>query len=161
MKKLLPFLFLFLTSCSATVPELEQQKKDLQASIKSAKEVLTTLKSQTQEIQNRVTEANKLQQEASDLLKLARAEKQGKAKYIVTLEGRQEHFSLSLKQHLADESNTWVIDIPVDREYYDQLKEGQRLEDSFREGSFFLKGSLGSNVLTVKKKRIEVAEKLQ
>lgn len=76
------------------------------------------------------------------------------AKYIVTLNIKQSHFTLDLGQHLKDEMNDISIQIPVDKEYFDSINVGDTIADNFRMGSLIFKGSFGNWKVTVQAKEI-------
>ena len=78
----------------------------------------------------------------------------GNAKYVITLNIRQTHFTLDIGQHLKDSMNDISIQIPVDKEYFDSVKVGDIIDDSFRMGSFIFKGSWGNWKITVEDKDI-------
>ena len=76
------------------------------------------------------------------------------AKYIVTFNIKQNHFTLDLGQHLKDEFNDISIQIPVDKEYFDSVNVGDTIADDFRMGSLIFKGSFGNWKVTVQAKEI-------
>lgn len=76
-------------------------------------------------------------------------------RYILTLSLKQSHFSLSITTHIKDSMNEVEFQIPVDKQYYDSLKEGDLITDQFRTGSLLLSGSFGSWKVSVKKKEIK------
>ena len=78
----------------------------------------------------------------------------GLAKYVITFNIKQSHFSLDLGEHLKDAMNDISIEIPVDKEYYDTVEVGDVIDDSFRMGSFIWKGSFGNWKVTVESKDI-------
>lgn len=78
----------------------------------------------------------------------------GTAKYVLTINIRQRHFTLDLNEHFKDAMNDISIQIPVDKEYYDSVDIGDTIDDSFRMGSFIFKGSFGSWDITVEDKQI-------
>lgn len=79
----------------------------------------------------------------------------GTAKYIVTLNIKQSHFTLDLSEHLKDSMNDISIQLPVDKEFYDSVNVGDTINDSFRMGSLIFKGSFGSWKVTVEKKEVK------
>lgn len=79
----------------------------------------------------------------------------GTAKYIVTFNIKQSHFTLDFTQHIKDEMNDISIQIPVDKEYYDSVEVGDTIADDFRMGSFIFKGSFGNWDITVEDKCIQ------
>ena len=78
----------------------------------------------------------------------------GLAKYVITFNIKQTHFTLDLGEHLKDTMNDISIEIPVDKEYYDNVEVGDVIDDSFRMGSFIWKGSFGNWKITVESKDI-------
>lgn len=74
--------------------------------------------------------------------------------YIVTINIKQSHFTLDIGQHIKDGMNDIDIDIPVSKLFYDSIEVGDVLDDSFRMGSFIMKGSFGSWDITIKDKNI-------
>lgn len=76
------------------------------------------------------------------------------AKYVLTLNIKQVHYTLDITEHLKDSANNLSIQIPVDKEYYDSVEIGDTIDDSFRMGSFVFKGSFGSWDITVEDKEI-------
>ena len=78
----------------------------------------------------------------------------GFAKYVITFNIKQTHFTLDIEEHLKDTMNDISIEIPVDKEYYDSVEVGDVIDDSFRMGSFIWKGSFGNWKVTVESKDI-------
>ena len=78
----------------------------------------------------------------------------GLAKYVITFNIKQTHFTLDIGEHLKDSMNDISIEIPVDKEYYDSVEVGDTIDDSFRVGSFIWKGSFGNWKVTVESKDI-------
>ena len=76
------------------------------------------------------------------------------AKYVITFNIKQTHFTLDIGEHLKDAMNAISIEIPVDKEYYDSVEVGDTIDDSFRVGSFIWKGSFGNWKVTVESKDI-------
>jgi outer membrane murein-binding lipoprotein Lpp len=102
------------------------------------------------EISNLETKRNALLNEVTDI-KI----ENGTAKYIITFNIKQSHFTLDIGQHLKDEMNDISIQIPVDKEYYDNVKVGDTIADNFRIGSLIFKGSFGNWDITVEDKCIQ------
>ena len=78
----------------------------------------------------------------------------GLAKYVIAFNIKQTHFTLDIGEHLKDSMNDISIEIPVDKEYYDNVEVGDVIDDSFRMGSFIWKGSFGNWKVTVESKDI-------
>lgn len=110
-----------------------------------------------QKITELKTQINELEIEKKNLEENVSSIKvdKGVAKYVVTLEIKQTHYTLDLEQHLKDEMNEITIQIPVDKEYYDSVSVGTVIDDSFRMGSMIMKGSFGKWKVTVKDKSIQ------
>lgn len=79
----------------------------------------------------------------------------GTAKYVITFNIKQSHFTLDLSEHMKDAMNDISIQIPVDKEYYDSVEVGDTIADDFRMGSLVMKGSFGSWDITVEDKEIQ------
>ena len=79
----------------------------------------------------------------------------GTAKYVITFNIKQSHFTLDLSEHMKDTMNDISIQIPVDKEYYDSVEVGDTIADDFRMGSLVMKGSFGSWDITVEDKEIQ------
>ena len=78
----------------------------------------------------------------------------GLAKYVITFNIKQTHFTSDIGEYLKDAMNDISIEIPVDKEYYDSVEVGDTIDDSFRVGSFIWKGSFGNWKVTVESKDI-------
>lgn len=75
--------------------------------------------------------------------------------YIVEFEIKQSHFSLDISEHLKDNMNKLTFEVPVDKDYYNKVYIGQEINDSFRVGSFVMKGSIGKWKIIVRNKYIK------
>lgn len=124
----------------------------------------TKEESLNEEIVRLETRAAELRMEISDLLleknvianEVANIKiENGTAKYIVTFNIKQSHFTLDLSQHLKDEMNDISIQILVDKEYYDSVEVGDVIADNFRVGSLIMCGSFGNWDVTVEDKCIQ------
>lgn len=72
--------------------------------------------------------------------------------YIIKFEIKQVHYSLNLKDHAKDAMNKFTLEIPVDKEYYDNVQIGQEVSNGFRMGSLMLYSSAGKWKVVVKNK---------
>ena len=61
---------------------------------------------------------------------------------------------MDITKHIKDAMNAIEIEIPVDKEYYDNVDVGDTINNDFRVGSMVMKGSFGSWDVTVKGKDI-------
>lgn len=132
------FVVGYLTGCSkedalsAEIIELENRASELEQEVSVLEEQKTALLSEIKDIKV----------------------ENGVAKYIVTFNIRQSHFTLDISQHMKDAMNDISIQIPVDKEYFDSVEVGDTIADDFRVGSFIFKGSLGNWDVTVEAKEI-------
>ncbi|MDI9859740.1 hypothetical protein [Flectobacillus roseus] len=103
------------------------------------------------------SEADKLREENRALKEQLRIAQNGgdSHKYILKLRLKQSHLSLSIKKHIKDAMNAVDFEIPVDKEFYDSVEEGQEIIDNFRFGSMVLYGSFGDWEMKVKKKYVK------
>lgn len=137
---LLSFVILFaFAGCGKSEENLNSEIVDLEAEINS-------LHSEISELQK---ERDALKEEVID----AHVEN-GTAKYVVTFNIKQNHYTFDLTEHFKDALNDISITIPVDKEYYESVEVGQKIDNSFRMGSFLFKGSFGSWDVTVESKEI-------
>ena len=139
MKKKIILLF-FLTSLLLTGCGEEQAKTKLQ-------EEIVQLENTKNELE---TSISKLQEkETSEKIRV------GEERYFVVLKIEQTHFTLDLGEHLKDSMDALEIPFPVDKEFYDSVEKGSIIDDSFRNGSFWIKGSIGNWEISVIDKYIE------
>jgi len=75
-------------------------------------------------------------------------------RYILTLELSQSRVSLDLSSHMKDAMNTTSFQLPVDEQFYNDVKVGTVLNKNFRSGSFLMSGSFGSWKVKVIKKQV-------
>ncbi len=132
---LMVFMVVFLGGCGE-----EKQVDSLEKEISELQEQKSILENEISELSNEIIE---------------KKEESGVAKYVVTLEIKQSHFSLDISEHLKDSMNAIEIQIPVDKEYYDSIEVGQNIADEFRMGSFVFKGTFGNFKVTVTGKEIQ------
>lgn len=135
MKKFLLFLIPFLfISCMPKDEALEEKIRVLETEI-------NVLNQEKQRVSNEVNEIKKKEIQV--------AEDKGLVYYIVTFEARQTHFYLDISEHLKDAANAYTFQVPVDKTFYDSVSIGQEYTREFRAGSMLLKGTLGSNKITI------------
>lgn len=79
----------------------------------------------------------------------------GTERYIVVIRIEQQHLTLDLEEHIKDSMNALEIPIPVDEEFYNSVNNGTVLDNSFRSGSFFMKGSWGNWKISIVNKYID------
>ena len=139
MKKKIILLF-FLTSLLFTGCGEEQAKTKLQEEIVQLENTKNELEISISELQEK---------ETSEKIRV------GEERYFVVLKIEQTHFTLDLGEHLKDSLNALEIPFPVDKEFYDSVEKGSIIDDSFRNGSFWIKGSIGNWEISVIDKYIE------
>jgi hypothetical protein len=74
--------------------------------------------------------------------------------YVLSLKLSQSHFTLDITEHMKDAMNAIEFDIPVDKDFYDNVKIGDEILDNFRMGSFIMNGSFGDWEMEVKHKKV-------
>ena len=114
-------------------------EKELDNQIQTLQEEIRALETQKEKLENEIVDTKV---------------ENGTAKYVITFEIKQSHFSLDLGKHLKDAMNAIEIEIPVDKEYFDNVEVGDTINNDFRVGSLVMKGSFGSWDVTVKSKDI-------
>ncbi|HCS23688.1 MAG TPA: hypothetical protein PLW48_10435 [Alphaproteobacteria bacterium] len=77
---------------------------------------------------------------------------------MVELDIRQSSFSLDPTVHIKNAANATQITVPMFVSDYNKMKEGQKLDSSFRTGSAVFNGSISWRNVTVKKKKGFVCE---
>ena len=140
MKRFISFLFIVtlsiftLTGCSVEINSTSKEDVEtLKAEIAELEEYKASLESEVEKMED-------------DL---------GLTTYVLTLSIKQNHFSLDIGDHMKDAMNELEFDIPVSKEFYESVDKGDVLDDSFRLGSFLMKGSFGSWKVKIKDKYIE------
>lgn len=134
MKRVMAVLIcaFLLTGCVSQTELDEAKKKELQSQIASLEQEKASLEQYIVDYKN-----------DNDI-----------KKYVVTLEIKQSHFTLDVGEHIKDSMNKIQLEIPVDKQYFDSIKEGDVLSDNFRYGSWLMKGSYGSWKVVILKKEI-------
>ena len=145
MKKLCVFFsavlaasFLF-AGCASKDERLEQRCEELNLEIAELTLKISELHRQKAAIENEIADAKV---------------ENGTARYVVKLKIKQSHVTLDIGEHIKDSMNEIIIEIPVDREFYESVSVGTVLSDSFRVGSLVMHGSFGSWKVTVADKSI-------
>lgn len=75
-------------------------------------------------------------------------------RYLVVIEVKQSHLSLDIGKHIKDSMNKVEIAVPVDKQFYDDVEKGDKLNDDFRLGSLMTSGSVGTWDIKIKDKMI-------
>ena len=75
-------------------------------------------------------------------------------RYILTLGLKQSRISLNLWDHAKDSMNATKFDIPVDKQFFDSVKIGDKLSSKMRTGSVVLYGSFSSWKVWIKNKKV-------
>lgn len=74
--------------------------------------------------------------------------------YLVTLQLKQSTFTLDLGEHIKNKMNAVTMTIAVDKRFYDKVKVGQELSNTFKSGSLLFNGDFSRMKVTVTNKRI-------
>lgn len=153
MRRLLFILtvMLLLSSCQSA-QDRRDNIKDLKIEQQSLQNDVNRLRMTQQALQNNI---KAFQSQATQARKEFMAYNQGRMpKYILKLQLRQIHYSLSLSKQIKDAVNAQEFEIPVDKEYFDKFKVGDNIQDNFRMGSLVMHGSFGRWRIKVVGKRI-------
>lgn len=134
-------MFFIFAGCGKT------QEEKLSEEVIALENKVNTLESEVSDLE---TQKEILEKEIVDI-----KVENGTAKYVVTFNIKQQHYSLDVTDYLKDSMNDVSIMIPVDKEYYDSIEVGDTIDDSFRMGSLIFKGSFGSWKITVENKEIQ------
>ena len=137
MKKIISLILVIaiilgITGCVETEESLSEDIKQLKSEISDLKKEKATLEKEV--IKTKV--------------------EKGVAKYVVTINIKQDHAFWDFENNIKDEMNDISIQVPVDKEYYDSMEIGDVIDDSFRMGSLVMKGSFGKWEVTVEDKEI-------
>jgi len=151
MKKILYTLLtitsLFLLSC--------ENACDVQTDIDNLKAERTKLESEVNTKNNTISQLDKTIASKNETLEEMDIYLDGsKPLYVLSIELSQSHFSLDITQHVKDAMNAIEFDIPVDKDFYDEVKVGDEILDDFRMGSFIMNGSFGDWEMEVTHKKI-------
>lgn len=142
MKKIFILLFvltLTLTGCKSDVEVNESLIRSQENEINKLAEELSNLEAKKNKLLNNIQDIET---------------ENGLEKYIITLNLSQSHFTLDVGKHIKNAMNDIDIQIPVDKEFYDNVQEGDILDDTFRMGSLLMEGSFGKWKVKVAKKEI-------
>ena len=72
--------------------------------------------------------------------------------YILDLKVKTTSYTLNPMTHLRDMANAYTFSIPVDKDYWDQCREGEAISSSFKVGTLLTKGRFGNSSVTIVRK---------
>lgn len=72
---------------------------------------------------------------------------------VVTFKIKQSTFTLSISEHLKNEANKQFLQLPVDCDFYDNLRIDQELHSEFKFVSFIFNGDFSKLKITVHDKK--------
>ncbi len=149
MKRILLLLVISLTLFSC------ENKGDVQTDIDNLREERTKLENEVNTKNNTISQLNETIDAKNETLKEMDIYLDGsKPLYILSIELSQSHFTLDIAEHMKDAMNAIEFDIPVDKDFYDEVKIGDEILDDFRMGSFIMNGSFGDWKMEVTHKRM-------
>lgn len=153
MKKLLLLLVLSIGLLSC---ENEQDvKTDLDKLKIERTELISQNRSQSTLVRQKVITSEQLTLQIENLRIEKDMVKQGKEpQYILKLKLKQSHFSVNPMKHIKDGMNAIEFELPVSKEFYDNVQVGTNIVDNFRVGSAVFSGSYGSWKMKVIEKRM-------
>jgi len=144
MKKLIICMFVLLLSVGCAVEDVDSLKLQVDG-LKIQRDSLVV------EAESLRTEIDSLSQNKEYIQKISEGRD---AKFMLSLELKQSHFSLDVNKHLKDAMNKLTFEIAVDEDLYNEQDVGSELLREFRDGSAWMEGSFGDWVVTVVDKRI-------
>lgn len=146
------FIFLIALVCLTSCYTTEDQKRLQQ----ECRELNNQKYSLYQEINGLRESKTTLSKEVSDLRTEKGIASKGRTpQYLVKFKIKQGTFSLSIGEHIKNEANAIEMEMPVSREFYNQLSVGDDLLDNFKAGSFWIDGDLSWLHMKVISKRIK------
>ena len=148
MKNLLFVLMLLVFSLVFSSCETKQSISDEITKLKEERGLLMeTTTNLSNEIKFEQVELKRL----TEIVKELKVYADGKTpKYILKLDLRQSHISLSITRHIKDAANAIQFELPVDKDFYDSVQIDTKIVDEFRTGSMLLSSSFGDWEMTVK-----------
>jgi hypothetical protein len=151
MKKITLIFILFLGvlfSCKETPCDVTED-------INKLKEHRSHLRNMNSSLSDSIDTKRETIDSLNDKLKILNIYDQGRTpQYILKIRLKQSHTSLDIGEHMKDAMNAIEFELPVDKNFYNEVEEGTEIVDEFRTGSFILDGSLGSWKMTVRGKEI-------
>lgn len=130
----------------------EDQKK-LQEDCKVLQSQKTTLVENVSTLKKNISG---LQKEVNDLTRERNALRSGREpRYIVKFRIKQGTFTLDIGEHIKNNMNAIEVELPVNKDFYNKLKVGQDITDSFKWGSLVMDGDFSTLHMKVINKRIE------
>ncbi len=130
-----------------------ESQQDVQNDIERLKNERTTIQ---QEVQNLSTSKSNKQKEIALLdekLKELKIYNSGRTPhYILKIRLKQSRVSLDMGKHMKDAINAIEFELPVDKDFYNNVSVGTKITHEFRIGSFILNGSFSSWDMTVEGK---------
>lgn len=75
-------------------------------------------------------------------------------RYMCEFEISQTSLTLDIWQHVRDAANAFSIAIPVDKQFYNSVRKGQKLTSKDKTASFLLGGSFKTVNIYIKNKWI-------
>lgn len=146
---------IFLSIVTSLLFGCQESKEDLQGDIAKLNGKKTSISSEVQSLEASKDNIQAQILELQSKLKELKIYDSGKIpQYILKIHLSQSHLSLSISQHMKDAANAVDFELPVAKEFYDSVKEGDKIVDNFRAGSFMLYGSIGSWDMKITKKEI-------
>lgn len=152
MKSIKLVLILLITALTTSC----ESKKDIQSDIDILNKRRLDLQNEVLNANNTIRSKQEEIQNLNERLREMNIYLTGKTpRYVLKVRLKQSRLSLDIGKHIKDAMNAIEFEIPVDREFYNSVKEGTRIVDNFRTGSLILYGSIGSWNMTVLEKTIK------
>ena len=143
---ILSFILMVVTSC--------ENEKNVQSKIDALRVEESSLRKEVYQLdlqKDSKTAENAELDKQCKLLKIYASGKQ--PKFILKLKLEQSHF-MDLGASIKDAMNAITFEMPVDKEFYDNVQIKTKIIDEFRTGSLLINGSFGDWEMTVVGKEI-------
>ena len=148
-------LFLLTFLLSAILYSCKETPCDVKDDINGLNKARTALYNDVQDLGNAKTMKMHEIDSLEAKLKLLNIYVSGRTpRYILKLHLKQSHITLHISKYIKDAMNAIDFEIPVDKEFYDQVQVNTEIIDKFRSGSLWIEGSFGNWKMTVTGKEI-------
>ena len=156
MKRILKFknyTFTFVSLLLALMLVSCESQHNVQSDIEQLKIQRTTIKQEIQTLAKSRLDQQKEIDLLDEKLKELKIYETGRTPhYILKIRLKQSRISLDIGDHLKDQINAIEFELPVDKDFYNNVEVGTKITNEFRTGSFLLKGSFSSWDMTVREK---------
>lgn len=153
MRKIATFILLTLLTLLTVSCYTDEYQRRLQEECKSLNSQISYLQRQRSNLDKQIYNLNR---QVGDLNAERLALQSGRnPNYIVKFKIKQGTFTMDIFEHAKNEMNAIVMEIPVNKEFYNKLSIGQDITDKFKWGSLLMDGDFSTLHMKVVGKRVE------